>query len=92
MAFDPPVGCKEQYHQALSFRAEVRFGRHVEPPVLGRLFRRVAEEHFLRCRALPERRHLEFLRTERVHGDRPPVWLLTVPWRVTRHSSSQAKP
>jgi hypothetical protein len=59
---DPAAGVKEQDDEALGLGVEVGMGRNVETPIIGCLVGCVAEVEVVGSGALPQGRHLVFVR------------------------------
>src|SRR5205814_1219429 len=62
VAFDSAAGVHKYYDKALALGVEIRISGDMQPPVISRRVRRVADFHLLGHRALAKSDHLEFLR------------------------------
>lgn len=65
--FHPAAGVEENDHKTLGLGVEVGIGGDVQPPVIGGLIGRLANEHGLRHWTIPQGNDLEFFRVEVSH-------------------------
>ena len=68
MPFHPAARVQQDDSQTFAFQVEIRMRRNVQPPIVGGLVRRLANEHGFRHRTFPQGNDLEFLRIEVSHG------------------------